>query len=356
VESRSAHARLALELAVSPAATYEGENISVAEVMLAYLTFAAKYYADSDGKPTKELGCMKAAIKPVRTLYGELPAKDFGPLALKAVRQSMVDAGLCRALVNRRTDKVKRVFKWAVAEELIPVATFESLRTLAGLRHGRTEARESKPVLPVADEIVKATLPHLPIHVRALVELMQYTGMRPSEACGMKLALIDRTAETWIYKPLSHKTAHAGKSRFVPLGPNARRVLAEFLQGRSLAPDESLFSPRRARDERFEAMRAGRKSKVQPSQADRRKAKPKRQPSDQYRQETVTHAVAIACEKAGIAHWHPYQLRHLFATRVRKEHCLEAAQVLLGHSRADVTQIYAERNEQLAAMVAAKIG
>ena len=55
-------------------------------------------------------------------------------------------------------------------------------------------------------------------------------------------------------------------------------------------------------------------------------------------------------------HWHPNQLRHTFATRVRKEHGLEAAQVLLGHSRADVTQVYAERNEELATVVAAKIG
>ena len=55
-------------------------------------------------------------------------------------------------------------------------------------------------------------------------------------------------------------------------------------------------------------------------------------------------------------HWHPNQLRHSFATRVRKEYGLEATQVLLGHSRADVTQVYAERDQQLAATVAAKIG
>lgn len=30
--------------------------------------------------------------------------------------------------------------------------------------------------------------------------------------------------------------------------------------------------------------------------------------------------------------------------------------MLLGHSRADVTQVYAERNEQLASAVAAKFG
>ena len=54
--------------------------------------------------------------------------------------------------------------------------------------------------------------------------------------------------------------------------------------------------------------------------------------------------------------WHPNQLRHTFATAVRKQHGLEAAQVLLGHSRADVTQIYAEKNEALAAVIAAKMG
>jgi site-specific recombinase XerC len=54
--------------------------------------------------------------------------------------------------------------------------------------------------------------------------------------------------------------------------------------------------------------------------------------------------------------WAPNRLRHTFGTRVRKEHGLEAAQVSLGHSKADVTQIYAERNEALAASVAAKIG
>ena len=54
--------------------------------------------------------------------------------------------------------------------------------------------------------------------------------------------------------------------------------------------------------------------------------------------------------------WCPNQIRHAFGTRVRKVAGLEAAQVTLGHSKADTTQIYAERNEALAAEIAAKIG
>jgi integrase len=57
-----------------------------------------------------------------------------------------------------------------------------------------------------------------------------------------------------------------------------------------------------------------------------------------------------------IPHWHPNQLRHAHATAVRKRFGLEAAQVALGHERADVTQVYAEKNLALAAQVAAEIG
>jgi integrase len=49
-------------------------------------------------------------------------------------------------------------------------------------------------------------------------------------------------------------------------------------------------------------------------------------------------------------------LRHSFATYVRKKFGLEAAQVLLGHASADVTQVYAERDEALAAKVVRKVG
>ena len=57
-----------------------------------------------------------------------------------------------------------------------------------------------------------------------------------------------------------------------------------------------------------------------------------------------------------MAHWHPNQLRHTAATEVRRRFGLEAAQVLLGHSKADVTQMYAERDDALAERVAREVG
>ena len=55
-------------------------------------------------------------------------------------------------------------------------------------------------------------------------------------------------------------------------------------------------------------------------------------------------------------HWHPNQLRHSKATEVRAAYGLEGAQVVLGHARANVTEVYAERNLALAARVAYETG
>ncbi len=54
--------------------------------------------------------------------------------------------------------------------------------------------------------------------------------------------------------------------------------------------------------------------------------------------------------------WSPNQLRHTAATRIRKDFGLEAAQVILGHAAADVTQIYAERNADKAREVIRQMG
>jgi integrase len=204
-ESRTAHARLLLELATSPAATIDKpETLTVNEVMVAFKRHAERFYAGDGGK---EFTCMMHAIKPVRELYGPTPVLSFGPLALKAVRQRMIDGGLCRGLINRRVNRVRRVFKWAVAEELVPASIHEALRTVEALRKGKTEARESKPVKPVAEAVVKATLPHLPPHVRALVEMLWHTGMRPGDEFRGDRPLLRSTDHT------SERTTRTAKPR-----------------------------------------------------------------------------------------------------------------------------------------------
>lgn len=324
-------------------------------------------------------------------MYGDTAAAEFGPLTLKAVRQKFIDVGWCRSLVNQRIGRVRRMFKWAASEELVAVAVHQALATVQGLQCGRSGVRESKSIEAVADPVVDATLLFLNRHVRGLVEFQRLTGCRPGEACMIRRCDIDTGGETWLYKPAHHKTAWRGKTRTIAIGPKAQALLKQFF-----TPDINayLFSPVRAVEELHAERGARRKTPRYASHMKRnvgkRKIDPKRIPAGVYDVNSYGHAIDRACDKAfppptplaqkegetvakwwarltlaqqtevgawRKAHrWHPNQLRHTFATRVRKQHGLEAAQVLLGHSRADVTQVYAERNEELAVSVAAKIG
>jgi hypothetical protein len=82
------------------------------------MAWATTHDRTPDGTRTSEVRELTFSLVPVRRLYGHTPAKEFGPRALAAVRQKLIEARLCRNEVNRRIDRVRRVFKWAAAEEL----------------------------------------------------------------------------------------------------------------------------------------------------------------------------------------------------------------------------------------------
>jgi integrase len=334
-----------------------GSAITVNELIHRFRDHARRHYVRPDGTETNEVTEYQHSLRPVRKLYGMTPARDFGPLALKAVREQFVALGWSRGVVNRRVGRIRHVFKWAASEQLVSGSVYLELMTVAGLRVGRTRAPEPEPVRPVSDAAVDAVRPFVNRYLWAMIELQRLTGMRPGEACIVRACDLDTSGDVWLYRPETHKAAWRNKPRVIALGPRAQTVVKEFLTTRT---EDYLFSPRRARDERHAALRAARKSKVQPSQAARGKARtrsrPQRPPGERYSPSSYQHAIARACEKADVPHWHPNQLRHSHATEVRRQFGLEAAQVALGHSKADVTQIYAERDQALALRIAAEVG
>src|SRR5690606_21258331 len=50
---------------------------------------AEGHYRDPDGNPTGELENLRAAPPPLRRPYGHTPARAFGPVSLRAVREEM---------------------------------------------------------------------------------------------------------------------------------------------------------------------------------------------------------------------------------------------------------------------------
>lgn len=82
----------------------------------------------------------------------------------------------------KRTNRVRRIFKWAAGEEPVPGAVWQGLRAVERFQAGRTSAPETDPAGPVPPWAVNATLPDLRPEVRAMVEFQRLTGCRPGDA------------------------------------------------------------------------------------------------------------------------------------------------------------------------------
>jgi integrase len=320
-ESREAYARFIALLgsqepvkkpeAVLPATS----DLLVGEVVVKFIAHADQYYRLADGQPTSEPTTIRHALRPLVNAFGEEPANHFGPRKLKELQERMIDLGWSRGTINRAINRVRLCFSWAASEELIRPEVVMGLKTVPGLKRGRTSAREKAPVAPVPEDHLERILPHVSSLVADLIGLLRLTGARPSEILTIKADEIDRSdPECWRYAPGHHKSAHRGKVRVIFLGERAQAILTPYLLKAGKGPLFGLT---------LSALR---------------------------------RAILRACEQAGVPRFAPNQLRHAYATNIRATHGLEAAQVMLGHSRADVTQVYAERNERLASEIARKIG
>ena len=331
-------------------------ELTVNELVLSYLDYAETHYR-LNGHPSSEVARIKEAVRPLLDLYGHTLAVDFGPRALVAVRERMIQKDWCRKHINTQVSRIRRLFKWAVASEILPAPVHQALQAVEGLRIGRSPARESKPVEPVPEAHVEAVLPLVSRPVAALVRLQLLTGMRPGEAVAMRLGDLDCTGKIWVYTPGSHKTAHHGHSRTVYLGPRAQKLLKPFLK---LDPEAYLFSPREAETQRLEDRSRKRKTKRWPSHlkrnARKRKTVRKQPPGGHYTTASYRRAIVRACKTAKIPAWHPHQLRHSAGTRLRKEYGLDVARAVLGHRTHRVTEIYAELDGSVASQAMAKIG
>lgn len=364
------------------------DGVPLIDLLAAYWRHCKSYYV-KNGKPTNEQDAYRLIIKDVRALYEDLPANSFGPKCLKAVRERWINRQQARPTINKNMRRLTRVFKWAVAEELVPPSVYQALSAVPGLKKGRCSVPEPPPVLPVGMVDVERTLPFLPEIVQDMVRLQLFSGMRPGEVCGLRPADVDRTTDIWEYRPVTHKTEHHQRGRVVYLGPEAQSVLRSYLLRDA---SSHCFSPYENMQKYRENLHSLRKTPLSCGNrpGSNRVKSPRKGPRDFYDPNSYRQAVHRACDLANPAdgllarhenetkanwlarlgpeqklalkvwqakhRWSPNQLRHTAATQIRKRFGLEAAQVILGHAAADVTQVYAERDADKAREVARQIG
>jgi integrase len=373
-----------------------GSDLRIKEIIHEYSRWAKVHYRN------KHVQSLRGALRLIRKYYGQTSALDFGPNKLRLLRDEMIrgDANddpprkpWSRKYINQQVQRVRRIFKWAVAHEFVPASVHQALCTLEPLKRGRTAAREHPKVGPVPDDLLDATLPHTTRPVRALVELQLYSGARAGELLELRACDIEMDCESgvWTYRPDRHKNTHRERDRLIYFGPRAQEVLRPFLTNRPTAA--YLFSPAEAEAERRAAIHAERKTPLSCGNrpGTNRRSDPKRKPGDRYTTPSYYRAIQYACDRAfppparlargddettaewqarltpkqkaqlsawRKAHrWHPHQLRHNAATLLRRQFGLEAAQLALGHASAQITgAVYAERDREKVIDIMLRIG
>ena len=370
--SKGARREIAGRLLRRTRRTERADDITIGRLCKLYKRHAADYYRGLDGLETSEATCIDHAMRPLRKLFARTRVSDFGPRKLAKVRERMIEMDWCRRHINHQVGRIKRMFKWAVENEIIPAESGHAIQAVQGLRAGRTRARESVPVKPVPEPWIEAVLAVTSSQVKAMIQLQLLTAMRPGEVCIMRTCDIDTTVQPWVYRPEHHKTEHHDHERLVFLGPKAQEVVRPFLD--SERPWQYLFSPAAADRLRRQRLHAARKTPLSCGNrpGTNRRAHPRRSPGDRYDTGSYRRAITYACLKAlpvpdGLDrpqadqwrrehNWHPHQLRHNAATWLRRDFGIDVAQVVLGHKTLAVTQVYAEKNVESAQRVMLQVG
>lgn len=360
------------------------------DLIARFIEHGEKHYRRKDRTPTGELDNVVIALRAL-SKYRVLRVSDFDLSKLEAVRSIMIGDGLARSTINARVWRIVRVFKWGAKRGLVPAKVLGSLVSVEPLEEGRSDAKETDPVRPIAWDQVEAVLPYLPAPGVGLVLLQWHTGMRPGEAVQLRPADLNRDRKTWLYTPRFHKTDRT-KAKVIPIGPEARAVLEPLLlRVPQPATDAPVFSPADSLAERHAHEREQRKTPLWPSQEvwhelrrvarvkarEERSAahergedvpKPRALPGSGYSvasyRQMIERGIAalrkarkLAGDKTPVESWGPNRLRHSYATRIAAAaKNMNAARVVLGHTNLSTTAIYAERDLTEAIQVAELYG
>ncbi len=275
--------------------------------------------------------------------YLEWKVTSFGPDQLRKVQKALVNhtythgkktKHYTRRGINDTINYIKTIWKWGLGRQLVKIENVQSLEEVKPLLAGQDNVHENHKRQRVTEEdfekVVKAVSPV----IGDMLKLVWYTAMRPYEVCDMKPCdILKDDKDCWIYIPGrtespygNHKTTRFERVRVIPLTKESQKVLKPRLRNRSV--EDYVFKPEEA------------------TKVINKKIRQK------YDHNSFCRAVKRGCKRADVDVFVPYDLRRTTATGTRAILGKEAAKVLLGHTKTDVTDIYLLEEVQEAMKVA----
>ena len=317
---------------------HEPQGVTVAELCGMWDAHCRDYYRGPDGQPTSTATNAVLDVRMFRDLFANAAVAELTHADMLQLRDALVRSGVGRSTVNSRLWRVKFMIGWALDEALIPAAVKAELTQVQGVKRGRTSTPERRPVRPVDDATISATVEHMMPNTADMVLLHRVTGMRPCELCALRWSLIDTSRTPWVYRvpPEANKNSWRGEfgfPRVVCLGPKARAILDRH-RGCDVP-----FSPQSAMAEYLAERHAAR---VTPVYGQRRQdPHVRRVLGSSWTTDAYSKTIRAACERANVSPWGANRLRHTFGTEVRRAFGLEAAKAVLGHTGGGcVTDVY----------------
>lgn len=216
------------------------------------------------------------------------------------------ERGQATASVNRALATLRRYFRWATEQGLLSVSPIDGIKDLKAVRLA-PRGLERPQVRRILRSLTLRGRPR----DEALVALMLFAGMRVGEVVGMAVEdvlLGERSGQVIV------RNGKGNKERTIPLGIEARRPLARWLEQRPATKTNRVFLGR--------------------------SGKPLREDGIRY-----------LCEQLGIVagvKLTPHMLRHTFATIWLSENNndLVGLAQLLGHDSIDTTARYCQRQQE----------
>jgi integrase len=237
---------------------------------------------------------------------------EYGPLAFQAHRDHLLSTGTRSARqVNDLMQFAQRIFRWGVSRQLVPLEVWTMLKTVERLKPHQSP-KQTVRRKPVPASVVAATLPYLSEHCADMVRLIVATGARPGEILSLRAEEIVKAYQArpgwWFAEKSKHKTAARGKRRWLEFGPDEQAILL-----RHWPADGGYFFP----------VLCPRKGKTL-----------------HYAVSSLRQALFHACQRAKVAPWSAYSIRHAVITARAAQEGVGAAAKVAGHDTRVTEAVY----------------
>ena len=252
-------------------------------------------------------GCSKQTLKSYRDAlekFVTLASKNFEEISSQDIKEYLVNYQLQHEISNRSLDNIRRIF--STFFNFMEDEDYINKNPMKKIHRIKSEISVKKPFTD--DDIVRLTDVCRTARELAIIDFLNYTGVRVSELCKLNREDIDFDRREGIVY------GKGNKQRVIYINSNVKVHLLKYLEDR-VDSSKALFVTERAPYTRVT------KSGI----------------------EQLCATIGIRAKVDGV---YPHRFRRTLATRlINRGVPIEQVQTILGHTKIDTTLIYAKVNE-----------